>query len=110
MLTLLELIESWKPCKDYNYYVRCGELTPQMTIKDILYSRGIADMDKEWFFTRLVGGVDLSMDSRKETMLLCTRGPYYNVGAEDTTYDYDYETFLAMVYEFIEYAGIDAAI
>lgn len=94
MKTLMETIESWKPCLTYSLSVAWGVITPQMTIRDFLYSRCIREQDKEWGITRLLDckfRVDIDDSWVSLTELKNWK-----------TYSYDYETFLSMLDTYME--------
>ena len=102
MKTILELIESWKPCYRYKLYRDCGDLHAGMSIDDILYSKGIDSIDKSWFFQRLFNGhLHIAVLHNKVEVF---NYYYWN------TYTYTYTIFLSMVDEYLEHADIDAAI
>ena len=100
MKTILELIESWKPCPSYNDYVEAGHLHAGMTIDDILWSSEIADEDIGWFFEQLF---------EKRLSVYISHNIVY-VWYDYSVYEYTFPDFLAMVDEYLEHANIDAAI
>ena len=106
MKTILELIESWKPCPVYKAYLTKGHLNAGMTIDDILYSKDIDNRDKDWFFHKLFNGrlQVATYPSKVEVLNECRWQYYWKV------HTYSYTTFLAIVDEYLEYANIDAAI
>ena len=93
MNTLLETIESWKPCGDYDCYRLFGHITPQMTIREFLYSNNIAECEKEWGFSRLLDRGWLTVDGH--TVMIHTFDSVVGI-------EYDYETFLSMIDTFME--------
>ena len=101
MKTILELIESWRPCPRYKEYLEAGSLWVGMSIDDILRSKDIGRFDKEWFFEKLVG-------DRLNAVIYHRSIDVYGHSWEPFTYTYP--TFLAMVDEYLEHANIDAAI
>lgn len=103
MKTILELIESWQPCYRYKQYVAVGYLRADMTIDDILYSKDIINMDKEWFFDGLFKEGIFDIIVYAKTILV------FNTETKQA-HRYTYADFLAMVDEYLEYANIDAAI
>jgi len=102
MKTILELIESWKPCAIYKYYIEGGYLNAGMTIDDILRSKDIRTADKEWFFNELLGSRFYVIVGPNKIRV---RNDYHW-----KVHTYSYTTFLAIVDEYLEYANIDAAI
>lgn len=106
MKTLLELIESWNPCERYDRYIAKGILTPQTTIKNVIFSRNITSYDKNWFFYFLLSG----NRPRFTFLKFRKKGVVLKKDVSHNYIHYDYETFLAMVYEYLEHAGLDVAI
>lgn len=114
MKTILELIESWKPCERYKEYRDRGLLTPESTLESILYSHYILSHDKQWFFNNLLNThrplnihVMVHINSAGISYLLkvCNTDNY-----EFDEHVYTYDHFLDMVYEYLEHVEIDAAI
>ena len=112
MKTILELIESWKPCYRYWDYVSNNRLKAGMTIDDILRSKYIRTQDKDWFFDKIL---NQGYRNRYVSVLIFPNHvevfySTYSYTEEPKTYTYSYSAFLAMVDEYLGHANIDAAI
>ena len=111
MKTILELIESWKPCSLYKVYRISEALTPESTLKSILHSNSITTSDKQWFFGKLLN------KGKSSGNIVYVRIQYHSprpITVSNmityTDYTYTYGGFLDMVDEYLEHANIDAAI
>jgi len=94
--TLFEAIESHSPCESWTKYYKNKIVKSGWTWLDILRSKKVHGIDKDWFFARLLGIAYTDVDVSHIGVKLYLDNFYRK------TCCYDYDTFVAMVGTFID--------